>query len=187
LHYLAIRSNFAQNENFLTPPQILRKTLASKGEFPMRRKLNSLTKTSKHRATSSPGPAKNPAKTIHEYVQGRNAKLMPVADALRRLVKKTVPMARETINPWGIPTFDFHGPLCFMIVGKHHVTFGFPRGTSLRDPGKLLEGTGKNLRHVKLWEREQLRDANLRNLIVEAVALNRQTPLTSSMRVKKSP
>jgi hypothetical protein len=36
------------------------------------------------------------------------------------------------------------------MVGKNHVTFGFHYGTSLDDPERLLEGTGKNLRHVKL-------------------------------------
>ncbi|MFI4923170.1 MAG: DUF1801 domain-containing protein [Burkholderiales bacterium] len=112
--------------------------------------------------------------TFHQVVKG-----------IRRLVKSAVPASREAINPWGIPTFDFHGPICFMMIGKRHVTFGFPRGTSLADPGMLLEGTGKNLRHVKLKEAERLRDSNLRQLILQAARLNRKTPLTPSMRVKK--
>jgi hypothetical protein len=36
-----------------------------------------------------------------------------------------------------------------------HVSVGFFRGADLYDPGGLLEGTGKNMRHVKLrpgWE-----------------------------------
>ena len=71
------------------------------------------------------------------------------------------------------------------MVGKKHVTFVFSRGTSLTDSAGLLEGTGKNLRHVKLRELEQVRDPNLRKLIVEAAELNRETPLTPSIRVKK--
>ncbi len=114
----------------------------------------------------------------------RNAKFKPVADELRRLVKKTLPASRETVNPWGIPTFELHGPVCLMMVGKHHITLIFPRGTSLADPGHLLEGTGKNLRHVKLRDAAQLRSANLRALILESAALNRASPLTSSMREK---
>lgn len=65
------------------------------------------------------------------------------------------------------------------------MTFGFSRGTSLTDSTGLLEGTGKNLRHVKLKTSEQVRDPNLRKLIVEAAALNRRTPLTPSMRIKR--
>lgn len=103
---------------------------------------------------------------------------------LRRLVKRALPDSSETINTWGIPTFEYYGPICYVMAGKNHVMFGFTRGSSLSDPGGLLEGTGKNLRHVKLNDLKRLRDENLRRLIVEAAALNQKTPLTSSMRVK---
>ena len=122
---------------------------------------------------------------IDDYVQVKNAKLAPLSRELRRLVKKTVPGSQEAMNSWGVPTFDYHGPMCLMMVGKSHVTLGFARGASLKDSAGLLEGTGKNLRHVKLKEVEQLRDANLRQLLVEAAALNEETPLSESMRVKK--
>lgn len=143
-------------------------------------------KDMKSKVASRTASGKDVVKTIDAYVQRRNAKLKHVADELRLLVKKTVPESREAINPWRIPMFNFHGPLCLLMVGKNHVTLGFPRGTSLTDPAGLLEGTGKNLRHVKLKEAEQLRDSNLRQLILEAAALNRETPLTPSMRVKKA-
>jgi len=126
-------------------------------------------------------------KLIDAHVEGKNMKLKPLANGLRQLVRKTVPGSREAVNAWGIPTFDYHGPMCFMMVGKNHVTLGFTRGTSLEDSAELLEGTGKNLRHVKLKEVEQLRDANLRQLLLEAAALNEATPLTDSMRVKAPP
>lgn len=130
-------------------------------------------------------PGRDATKIIDAHLQRTSANLRRVAQELRRLVRKTVPQSREAINPWGIPTFDFNGPLCFMMIAKQHVTFGFPRGTSLADPGGLLEGTGKNLRHVKLREPEQLHDGNVRRLILEAAELNRETPLTPSMRPKK--
>jgi hypothetical protein len=138
------------------------------------------------KTASLAGSGKAVAKIIDDYVQRGNPRLKHVAGALRRLVRRTAPQSREIINPWGIPTFALNGPLCFMMVGKNHVTFGFSRGTSLPDPTGLLEGAGKNLRHVKLKDVAQLRDANLRQLILHAAALNRETPLTSSMRVKKT-
>jgi hypothetical protein len=73
-----------------------------------------------------------------------------------------------------------------MMAGENHVAFGFSRGTSLPDPAGLLEGTGKNLRHIKLTDVAQLRDANVRQLVLHAAALNHETPLTSSMRVEKA-
>jgi len=117
-------------------------------------------------------------KLIDAYVSRKNAKLEPVTDGVRHLMEKAVPDSREAVNAWGVPTFDYFGPMCYMMVGKHHVTLGFTRGTSLTDSAELLEGTGKNLRHVKLKDVSQMRDTNLRQLLLEAAALNEKTPLT---------
>ena len=122
---------------------------------------------------------------IDAYVAKKNPTLKPVTDAVRALVRKAVPKSREAINPWGIPIFEWNGPLCYVMVGKNHVTFGFPRGTSLQDPAKLLQGTGKNLRHVKLREVSDVHDANVKKLILQAKKLNREQPLTSGMRAAK--
>src|SRR5437660_10714429 len=89
-------------------------------------------------------------KAIDAYVQRCNPGLKDVVSAVRRLVKQAVPAAAEAINPWGIPVFELNGTLCFLMVSKQHASFGFAQGTSLSDPAKLLEGTGKNIRHVKL-------------------------------------
>ena len=124
---------------------------------------------------------------IDTYVDKKNPRFKPVTDAVRALVRKAVPKSREAINPWGLPIFEWNGPLCYLMVGKNHVTFGFPRGTSLQDPAKLLQGTGKNLRHIKLREVSDVHDANVKKLILQAKKLNREQPLTSGMRARKSP
>jgi hypothetical protein len=131
------------------------------------------------------GPGKNAEKWIDDYVARSAAELRPLAESLRRLVRKAVPKSQEAVNPWRIPTFDFHGPLCFMMIGKYHITFGFPRGAWLKDSAGLLEGTGKNLRHVKVKDASQINAAGLRELLQESAGLNRESPLTVSMRPKK--
>ena len=122
---------------------------------------------------------------IDEYV--RNAgKLSGVASALRSLVKRTVSGCEEYVNPWKIPTFDLNGPLCFYMVAKEHVLFGFMRGAMLRDPGKLLEGTGKYLRHVKLRSTPDVRRSELLGLVKQAARLNRKEPVTGTkVQMKK--
>ncbi len=121
---------------------------------------------------------------INTYVEKKGPKLLPVAEELRRLIKKTVTGAKESVNPWKLPTFESNGPMCFFSIGKKHVTFGFLRGTALKDPTGLLEGTGKNLRHVKLRTVEDLRKPELKKLIVEAVKLNKKEPMVG-MKVGK--
>lgn len=114
-----------------------------------------------------------------------------VAKAVRALVKKTAKGAEEYVNPWKIPSFDSNGPMgCFM-VGKEHVTFAFMRGAALPDPDKLLEGTGKGVRHVKLRTVADVRRPGVKKLIVEAVKLNKKSPPSGKMvgmekRKKKS-
>jgi len=115
-------------------------------------------------------------KAIDAYVQQRNPGLKEVVAAVRRLVKKTVPAAAEAVNPWGVPVFEVNGTLCFLMVGKQHVSLGFAQGTSLPDPAGLLEGTGKNIRHVKLKTADQVRNPHLENLIIEAAVVNARTP-----------
>jgi hypothetical protein len=121
---------------------------------------------------------------IDAYVSRKDKELGRVATGLRSLVKQTVPGAKETVNPWKIPTFEWNGPMCFFSIAKHHITFGFLRGTSLPDPAKLLEGTGKNLRHVKVRTVEDLGKPALRKLIQSAAKLNKEEPM-ETMRVKK--
>jgi hypothetical protein len=57
---------------------------------------------------------------------------------------------------------------------KAHVNVGFFRGAELADPGGLLEGTGKFMRHVKLRPGQRVDDAALRRLIHAAYLDMRQ-------------
>jgi hypothetical protein len=100
-----------------------------------------------------------------------NPQLEKVVRGLRSLVKKVVPGTKETINSWGLATFEKTQPFCAYMTGKHHVTCCFHYGTSLRDPYELLEGTGKNLRHVKLFAVDDLKQRGLRELLREAARL----------------
>jgi len=48
---------------------------------------------------------------------------------------------------------------------KDHVNVGFFLGATLADPAGLLEGTGKRMRHVKLWPGREVDAAALGDLI----------------------
>lgn len=116
---------------------------------------------------------------IDGYVK-KAGKLSGVAKAVRALVKRAVAGCEEYVNPWKIPTFDLNGPLCFYMVAKDHVIFGFMRGAVLHDPAKLLEGTGKYLRHVKLRSAADVRRPQVRVLLKQAAKLNRKEPVTGT-------
>jgi len=103
---------------------------------------------------------------VDEYVK-KAGKLSGVAKAVRALVKKTVAGCEEYVNPWKIPTFDLNGPLCFYMVAKEHVIFGF-------------------VRHIKLRSVADVRRPGVRSLLKEAARLNRKEPVTGTkVQMKK--
>lgn len=124
----------------------------------------------------------NASAQIDDYLDGKDPGLRKIANGLRRLCRKTVPGLTESVNSWGLPTLVANGPIGYFSVGRKHVTFGFLRATALDDPGKLLEGTGKNLRHVKLRGTGDLRRPGLRKLILAAARLDRREPAPGMRR-----
>ena len=120
------------------------------------------------------------------YARDENPELRKVVRELKSMVKGTVPGTKETVNSWGVPTFEAQDPFCFYMVGKNHVTFGFHFGTSLEDPQRLLEGTGKNLRHVKLRKVEDLERTGLKQLVEAAARLEGKAPMRG-MSGKRTP
>ena len=59
-------------------------------------------------------------------------------------------------------------PFGYVNVFTAHVNIGFFHGASLPDPARLLQGTGKFMRHVKLKPGIQVREEALHSLIEAA-------------------
>jgi len=56
-------------------------------------------------------------------------------------------------------------PFGYVNVFKSHVNVGFYNGAFLKDPARLLEGTGKRMRHVKLKPGTDINSSALSALI----------------------
>jgi hypothetical protein len=117
---------------------------------------------------------------IDAYVKSAG-KLEPVAKAVRALVMKTAAGCDEYVSPWKTPAFDLDGPLCVFVLGKECVTLAFLRGALLPDPERLLEGKAKGVRNLKLRSPEDVRQPGVKELIEEAVRLNKKDPPSGKM------
>lgn len=62
----------------------------------------------------------------------------PILNHIRQIVHQASPLITETIK-WGMPFFDYKGPVCQMAAFKQHCAFGFWRASRLYDPGNLLK------------------------------------------------
>ncbi len=110
-------------------------------------------------------------RAIDAFIAREGTPHREVLQALREAIRAAGPGLREAVK-WGQPTFVGRGNVCYLASYSDHVNLGFYRGAELHDPRKLLEGTGKALRHVKVRSLEQARSRPLRDLIREAVALD---------------
>src|SRR5262249_6657307 len=61
-------------------------------------------------------------------------------------------------------------PFAYVNVFTAHANVGFFHGAALPDPARLLQGSGKFMRHVKLQPGTPVEEAALRNLIAAAYA-----------------
>lgn len=107
-----------------------------------------------------PEPSSDPPASIDEVERAVRATVRAAAPRLRTVVKWA--------HPW------LAGQDLVVAVGSYsrHVGVEFWRGTSLPDPTKLLEGTGKNLRHVKIRTLAEARSPALRALVAAAARLD---------------
>jgi hypothetical protein len=84
------------------------------------------------------------------------------------VMRKCGDEVRELLHD-GCPVACFGDvPFGYVNVFTAHVNVGFFQGASLRDPGRLLQGTGRFMRHVKLRPGTEVDARALRGLIEAA-------------------
>ncbi len=97
-----------------------------------------------------------------------------VAEALRAVVQSHAPALRETLK-WGNPTWIGRGNAINLMLFPHHVNLGFFRGAELARTFPEVEGTGKNMRHVKVPDVASARRPVLARIVRAAAALDAGT------------
>lgn len=85
------------------------------------------------------------------------ARMRECGNDVRELIHDGCPVACIEDAPFG-----------YVNAFKGHVNVGFFNGAALQDPGRLLRGSGKRMRHVKIHPDEALNEAALRELITAA-------------------
>lgn len=87
---------------------------------------------------------------ITRYIDQAPASQKEIMEAIRTIIHQEVKNVREAFK-WSRPVFGLSGDIAYLQANKNHVNLGFYKGAEkLRDPNKLLEGTGKTMRHIKL-------------------------------------
>jgi len=97
-----------------------------------------------------------------------------LAIALRQLVlEEMAPCCEYILEVYIVsllygPTHRMKDGICYIGIIKDHVNLGFIRGSELRDPQRILEGTGKQMRHIKISNMSDLLRPSIRAYVQEA-------------------
>ena len=72
-----------------------------------------------------------------------------ILQTIRQLIHDTIPNVNEEFK-WGRPVFRSEKDFAYLKTAKGYVTLGFFNFQKLHDPDNRLEGTGKDMRHIKI-------------------------------------
>jgi hypothetical protein len=117
---------------------------------------------------------------LSELLGDRPDSVLDLALAARRKVRKAAGACSElvyatyAISSVHTYTGKLGGAFIHVAVYAKHVNLGFNRGAELEDPAKLLNGTGKLIRHVRLNVASDLQGKAIRDLIAAAVKQGRE-------------
>src|SRR5438477_2922787 len=102
-----------------------------------------------------PSMERPPDPQLLGFLEAYDRHIADLALALREIILEEVPDASEsiyqvyTVAIW----FGFSGRMkdmfCYIATNARHINLGFPRGSTLPDPNRVLEGEGKAMRHIK--------------------------------------
>jgi hypothetical protein len=122
-----------------------------------------------------------PIPELLEFLSAYDEKIVELTLAARRFVLTLAPGATEAIydayNAVAVG-YSFTGRLkesfCHVAVYPKHVNLGFNHGAELADPRGILQGTGKQVRHVTIRKAADLNNDYLRRLVRTAVKKSKE-------------
>ena len=101
---------------------------------------------------------------VEQYVERQSSPQKEIVGRLRKIILRTFPDVNEEMK-MGVPWYE--GKL-YVVALKDHVNLGFClKGLSQKEK-RLLEGTGRTMRHVKIHSLKDIDDKKIENLLIMA-------------------
>ena len=110
---------------------------------------------------------------VDSYIQSVEDNLKPIVKKLRGAIKDCSEVIKEEMK-WNVPTYFINKNICSIMAHKHHVNFQIFQGANLKD-SKLLYGTGKNMRHLRYENMEQVDTTIINKIIEQAIMKDTET------------
>lgn len=118
--------------------------------------------------------------SFEDIVASAKPALRPVCIALRKRIAALhgecteITWPRQRITSFGMGPSKMSDHYAYIAVYATHVNLGFYHGAALRDPDRLLQGTGKRLRHISFRDAASAKKRAVSALLREAMADRRR-------------
>lgn len=110
---------------------------------------------------------------IDAYLSKSDPEMKKLALGIRHLIFNVKPETDEFIK-WNNLLYEVDNPVMAIVIHKSHINLQFVRGRELMELGYPVEGTGKNIRHVKISNPSEI-DSSLEDLVMKAFELNQSS------------
>jgi hypothetical protein len=91
--------------------------------------------------------------------------------SLRKMVLEIKPDAKEEIKYGGLVFIIDAKLICGIFIRKNHISVEFSLGAMMIDPDNFLEGIGKYRRHLKIFQREDIKNKKVEYYIKQSFKL----------------
>ncbi|HRN90847.1 MAG TPA: DUF1801 domain-containing protein [Ferruginibacter sp.] len=109
------------------------------------------------------------------YLDLKDKELISLFMDLRKYILELYPDCNELLYHTHALTAVFSvsdklsDAFCMIPIYSNHLNLGFNKGTRLKDPHKLLSGTGNLIRHIDVKKKSDYRNNKTKALIQEAI------------------
>jgi len=119
---------------------------------------------------------------LEQFLAHYAPEVCELAWQLRAVIREVMPEAIEQLDPpanligYGLDR-TYKGMICGITLHTAHINLMFARGTELPDPNRLLVGTGKRARHIKIRQAAEIEKPAVRALLVAALRRHQEASL----------
>jgi hypothetical protein len=101
---------------------------------------------------------------VSKYISEAPEAQRNMMEELRKLIQSQVPTVVESFK-WSRPVFSTDSDFAYFKSTKGYLTLGIFKFEKITTNAHLLEGTGKDMRHIKIKSLDNLLRENIRSFI----------------------
>jgi len=109
--------------------------------------------------------------TAEEYVDKVDSPLKEIVKELRKIITNHSTDFKEEMK-WNVPTYSINKNICSIMAHNKHVNFQIFRGAHIKG-AQELEGTGKDMRHLKLSTLGEVDKTKVEKYLKQAIELDK--------------